>query len=72
MELNSQIEIVSAVIKTELLKQQNCDPDFLEAQTKRLNNIRNKITVISNILQTSQERLLNLHHKIKQAEESQQ
>jgi hypothetical protein len=71
-ELSAQIDIVSAVIKTELSKTNSQDSAYIEAQTKKLNNIKNRITVISNILQTSQERLLNLHQKIKYSEELQQ
>jgi hypothetical protein len=71
-ELNSQIDIVAAVVKTELQKQSNLDPVYIEAQTKKLQNIKNRVTVISNILQTSQERLVNLHQKVKQAEELKQ
>ncbi|KAG8300744.1 hypothetical protein J6590_069803 [Homalodisca vitripennis] len=58
LELKQQIEDLSEELK-KISAEQSC-PLALEAYTNKLTNTRHKITVISNILQTAQERL----HKV--------
>uniref|UniRef100_A0A1B6FT46 Biogenesis of lysosome-related organelles complex 1 subunit 7 n=1 Tax=Cuerna arida TaxID=1464854 RepID=A0A1B6FT46_9HEMI len=58
LELKQQIEDLSEELK-KISAEQSC-PLALESYTNKLTNTRHKITVISNILQTAQERL----HKI--------
>lgn len=58
LELKQQLEGLAEELK-KIAAEQNC-PLALEAYTNKLTNARNKITVVSNILQTAQERL----HKV--------
>ena len=66
IQLNAQLDIVAAVVRSELHKESQNDQraSNLEVHVKTLNNIKSKITVVSNILQTSQERLAALHQKV--------
>lgn len=52
LELKQQLEGLAEELK-KIAAEQNC-PLALEAYTNKLTNARNKITVVSNILQTAQ------------------
>jgi len=63
LELKQQIDDLSEELK-KISAEQSC-PLALEAYTNKLTNTRHKITVISNILQTAQERLQKIQQQSK-------
>lgn len=70
IELKSQLDILSAQLR-EIEKAQHNIPEFSE-KVKELINVKHKVTVISNILATSQERLAGLHRLIEKEQKRRQ
>lgn len=61
-ELKSQLDALAAQLR-EIEKAQNNIPEFSN-KVKELINVKHKVTVITNILSASQERLTSLHKLI--------
>lgn len=69
--MNSQLEILSTIIRDQIQKQNNYDSSALDLNVRTLNNIKNRVTVVTNILQSSQERLQSMHQKLALVESQQ-
>ena len=63
VELKQQIESLSEELKR--ISESNVDKELdLDVYVKKLMNVKHKVTVVSNILQNSEERLLKLQQNI--------
>uniref|UniRef100_A0A1B0FR15 SNAPIN protein homolog n=1 Tax=Glossina morsitans morsitans TaxID=37546 RepID=A0A1B0FR15_GLOMM len=70
LELKAQLEALSVQL-CEIEKAQHNIPEFSN-KVKELINVKHKVTVISNILTTSQERLTGLHKLIEKEQRKRQ
>lgn len=70
IELKSQLDVLSMQLRDIERAQQNI-PEFSD-KVKELINVKHKVTVIANILTTSQERLNGLHRVIEKEQRRRQ
>ncbi len=57
LNINAQLDILSALLKNQLAKQNSLEYPALDEALKRINAIRARVTVVSNVLQSAQDRL---------------
>jgi len=68
LEVNAQLDILSAVLKDQLNKENNKDYKELDEHLRTLNAIKSKVTVVSNVLQSAQDRLVSMQARVTAAE----
>ncbi|KAL7740043.1 hypothetical protein ACLKA6_012396 [Drosophila palustris] len=69
-ELRGQLDALSAQLR-DIEKAQNQIPEFAD-KVKELLNVKHKVTIINNVLSTSQERLTGLHRLIEKEQHRRQ
>ena len=72
LNINAQLDILSAVIKDQIVRQNKQDSTELDNALRTLNVIKSKVTVLTNVLQSAQDRLQSMNHKIESLEQSKQ
>jgi hypothetical protein len=72
LNINAQLDILSAVIKDQINRQNQQDSSELDQALRTLNVIKSKVTVLTNVLQSAQDRLQSMNQKIEALEQSKQ
>lgn len=72
LNINAQLDILSAVIKDQINRQNQQDPTELDDALRKLNVIRSKVTVLTNVLQSAQDRLQSMNNKVEALEQAKQ
>lgn len=72
LNLNAQLDILSAVIKDQIIRQNKQDSTELDNALRKLTVIKSKVTVLTNVLQSAQDRLQSLNHKVEAVEQAKQ
>lgn len=70
LNINAQLDILSAVIKDQINRQNQQDPTELDNALRKLNVIRSKVTVLTNVLQSAQDRLQSMNNKVEALEQA--
>jgi hypothetical protein len=70
LNINAQLDILSAVIKNQIDRQNQQDSSGLDQALRTLNVIKSKVTVLTTVLQSAQDRLQSMNHKIEALEQS--
>lgn len=64
LNINAQLDIISAVIKDQINRQNKYSPAEFDKALKTLTTIRSRVTVLSNVLQSAQDRLININDRV--------
>ena len=66
MQLNvsAQIDILLSIIKDQISRQNTQNTTEFDRAFKSLNAIKSRVTVLSNVLQTAQDRLLSMNERV--------
>lgn len=64
LNLNAQLDALSAIIKDQINRQNKQDRSEFDKALKSLNAIKSRVTVLSNVLQTAQDRLISMNEKV--------
>lgn len=72
LNINAQLDILSAVIKDQINRHNQQDFSELDRALRTLNVIKSKVTVLTNVLQSAQDRLQGLNLKVEAFEVSKQ
>lgn len=64
LNINAQLDILSSVVKDQIIRQNKQDNTALENALKQINAIRARVTVVSNVLQSAQDRLRSASEKL--------
>lgn len=64
MNVNAQLDILSSVIKDQVNRQNKQDTTELDRAFKTLNAIKSRVTVLSNVLQAAQDRLISMNNRV--------
>ena len=64
LNINAQLDILSAVIKDQINRQSKQDNTEFDVALKRLNATKSRVTVLSNVLQSAQDRLRSMSEKV--------
>jgi hypothetical protein len=70
--VNAQIEVLSAVVKDQINRQNQQNSSELDEALRTLLVIKSKVTVLTNVLQSAQDRLQSMHSKVEALEHSKQ
>lgn len=69
LNINAQLDILSAVIKDQTNRQMRQDSEVsLDHHLRKLNVIKSKVTVLTTVLQSAQNRLQLMHQRIQAIE----
>lgn len=71
ININAQLDILIAIIQDQINKQDKLDCSELDEAYRRLQLIRSKVTVLTNVLQGTQDRLTVVNKKVEVFEASQ-
>lgn len=72
LNINAQLDILSAVIKDQINRHNQQDFSELDRALRTLQVIKSKVTVLTNVLQSAQDRLQGLNLKVEAFELSKQ
>lgn len=72
LNINAQIDILSAVIKDQINRQNQQDYSELDKALRTLNVIKSKVTVLTNVIQSAQDRLQSMNQKVEAVEQAKQ
>jgi hypothetical protein len=64
LNIDAQLDILTGIVKDQINKQNQQDTVEFEKALRSLNAIKARVTVLTNILQASQDRLLALNDKV--------
>jgi hypothetical protein len=64
LNINAQLDILSAVIRDQVNRQNKQDSSELDQALRTLNVIKSKVTVLTNVLQSAQDRLQSMNLKV--------
>lgn len=70
LNINAQLDILTAVIRDQINRQNQQDSTELDKALRTLQVIKSKVTVITNVLQTAQDRLQLMNHKVEAHEQA--
>jgi hypothetical protein len=70
--VNAQLDILSLVIKDQINRQNQQNSSEFNEALRTLLVIKSKITVLTNVLQSAQDRLQSMHLKVEALEQSKQ
>lgn len=71
ININAQLDILTAIIQDQIRKQEKFDCSELDEAYRKLQLIRSKVTVLTNVLQGTHDRLTLVNKKIEAFEASQ-
>lgn len=72
LNINAQLDILSAVIKDQTNRQNQQDNSELDKALRTLNIIKSKVTVLTNVLQSAQDRLQLINRRVEDYNQSKQ
>lgn len=64
LNVNAQLDILSSVLKDQIVRQNQQDTTALDEALKTLNAIKSRVTVLSNVLQSAQNRLILMNDRV--------
>lgn len=70
LNINAQLDILSAVIKDQIVRQGHQDSSELDKALRTLHVIKSKVTVLTNVLQSAQDRLQSMNQKVEAFEQA--
>lgn len=68
LNINAQLDILSAVIRDQINRQSQQDFSELDNALRQLTVIKSKVTVLTNVLQSAQDRLQSMNQKVEASE----
>lgn len=69
LNINAQLDILSAVIKDQLQRQNKHDTSEFDKALRNIHLIKSKVTVITNVLQSAQDRLISMNERVSSLEQ---
>lgn len=72
LNVNAQLDILSSIIKDQISRQNRQDSTEFDRALKSLNAIKSRVTVLSNVLQTAQDRLISMNDRVTALNQSSQ
>lgn len=64
LNINAQLDILSAVIKDQINRQNKQDTTAFDEALRTINAIKSRVTVLSNVLQSAQDRLRSMNDRV--------
>ncbi|XP_070495529.1 SNAPIN protein homolog [Chironomus tepperi] len=64
LNVNAQLDILQSIIKDQISRQSKQDTAEFDRALKSLNAIKSRVTVLSNVLQTAQDRLISMNERV--------
>lgn len=64
LNINAQLDILSAVIRNQISRQNQQDFSNLDRALRKLTVVKSKVTVLTNVLQSAQDRLQSMTQRV--------